>query len=430
MHDTSRLRKTIAAVTLLAATIGATALVASRAEPAGAVTATNCVSGATRTGVAWGFNNSLWLHTQVCWPAGGWMASVSYLDSNCGPEVLHLTNPSGFNGYVHFHAFCDDGSGFRNLIAHHRFRQSAAGAVPVQESCDDWNGISCNSAWQRVPADPPPMPTNVRATLAGTTATVTWSPAAGATRYEVQRWIVDDSVTGLSANATSPFADRNLAAGTAYDYQVRACNASKCSAWSKTSAASKVTTPVALAVPANVTATLRQSGAGVTWTTVPGATRYEVTRDGQTVAANITTPPFTDTSLEYDHTYDYQVRACNASACSGLSAVATLTTPPWRVTPQPPTGMVQGFMVGGDGALRLRIDGKAVTYGGYGDYAVTLPAGRHKVKVEVPAGWKVGYTMCVNSTDCHRATPTKRKAVTIDVPADGFVDLWWHYAQK
>src|SRR3989344_2308477 len=56
-----------------------------------------------------------------------------------------------------------------------------------------------------------------------------------------------------------------------------------------------------------------------------------------------------------------------------------------------------------------------------------VSAGSHVVSVGVPAGWSVGYTLCYNATTCHNNAPTPGNSVTVDVPAGGYSDLWWHY---
>src|SRR3990167_7823401 len=56
-----------------------------------------------------------------------------------------------------------------------------------------------------------------------------------------------------------------------------------------------------------------------------------------------------------------------------------------------------------------------------------VSAGSHVVSVGVPAGWSVGYPLCYNVTTCHNNAPTPGNSVTVDVPAGGYSDLWWHY---
>ena len=62
-------------------------------------------------------------------------------------------------------------------------------------------------------------------------------------------------------------------------------------------------------------------------------------------------------------------------------------------------------------------------------YSFTGVSGNHNVSVSIPSGWNVGYTLCYNSTSCHGNTPTNGSAVTVNVPASGYADLWWHYTE-
>src|SRR3989338_3128243 len=57
----------------------------------------------------------------------------------------------------------------------------------------------------------------------------------------------------------------------------------------------------------------------------------------------------------------------------------------------------------------------------------SVSSGNHNVSVSIPAGWSVGYTLCYNVTTCHNNVPTSGDTATVNVPAGGFADLWWHY---
>ncbi|KKK95265.1 hypothetical protein LCGC14_2674570, partial [marine sediment metagenome] len=60
-------------------------------------------------------------------------------------------------------------------------------------------------------------------------------------------------------------------------------------------------------------------------------------------------------------------------------------------------------------------------------YFRDISSGNHTVSVTKPSGYKVGYTLCYNKTTCHNNTPTNGGSVTVNVPAGGYADLWWHY---
>ena len=60
----------------------------------------------------------------------------------------------------------------------------------------------------------------------------------------------------------------------------------------------------------------------------------------------------------------------------------------------------------------------------------SVSSGNHNVSVSVPSGWSVGYTLCYNVMTCHNNVPTSGNTATVNVPAGGFADLWWHFASS
>lgn len=76
---------------------------------------------------------------------------------------------------------------------------------------------------------------------------------------------------------------------------------------------------------------------------------------------------------------------------------------------------------------RVTLDGRSSTTTNPYYFRYLLPA-RHSVSVTTPSsGWKVGYTLCYNRTDCHGKSPTVGTSVLLDIPEGGYADLWWHY---
>ncbi len=98
------------------------------------------------------------------------------------------------------------------------------------------------------------------------------------------------------------------------------------------------------------------------------------------------------------------------------------------------TGTIQGYKVVMPGnknqspaaGQTVKLDGGSPTTANpY--YFRNVKTGNHAVSVSVPSGYKVGYTLCYNKTTCHGGTPTTKSSVTVNVPAGGYADLWWHY---
>src|SRR3989344_4139300 len=113
-----------------------------------------------------------------------------------------------------------------------------------------------------------------------------------------------------------------------------------------------------------------------------------------------------------------------------------LSGSPKTMPPISRTGVIQGFKLVGDNVQQNPPAGETVTMDNGSPttanpyFFTNVPAGNHTVSVTVPSGWSVGYTLCVNRTDCHGNTPTQGNSVNVDVPACGYADLWWHYTSN
>ncbi|MCL4398110.1 hypothetical protein M1403_03780 [Patescibacteria group bacterium] len=58
-----------------------------------------------------------------------------------------------------------------------------------------------------------------------------------------------------------------------------------------------------------------------------------------------------------------------------------------------------------------------------------ISAGSHTVAVpSAPAGYTIsGYSLCYNQIGCHTSLVGPGNSVTVNVPANGYADLWWHF---
>ena len=235
-------------------------------------------------------------------------------------------------------------------------------------------------------AEPTPTPSPTVAVLSAPVLTaqaaedgveLSWTTVHGATRYELWVWdsvndwrqIGGDGLTGTTYTHT------DLVAGTTYFYTIRAVNADgETSAWSdqvstvtathtpaatasqpSDSSASSAVDPTptpsptvaALSVPV-LTAQAAEDGVELSWTTVHGATRYELwvwdsVNDWRQIGGDgLTGTTYTHTDPAAGATYFYTIRAANAdgetSAWSDQVSTATPTatptqTPAATVTP-------------------------------------------------------------------------------------------------
>ena len=90
----------------------------------------------------------------------------------------------------------------------------------------------------------PAAPTNLTATAASSSAiNLSWAAAAGATGYSIERSSSGSGIwtqVGTTAWGVTTYADTGLAAGTTYDYRVRAIGGGLTSAYSNTAAGATI----------------------------------------------------------------------------------------------------------------------------------------------------------------------------------------------
>ena len=239
-------------------------------------------------------------------------------------------------------------------------------------------------------AEPTPTPSPTVAVLSAPVLTaqaaedgveLSWTTVHGATRYELWVWdsvndwrqIGGDGLTGTTNTHT------DLVAGTTYFYTIRAVNADgEISAWSdqvstvtatathtpaatasqpSDSSASSAVDPTptpsptvaALSVPV-LTAQAAEDGVELSWTTVHGATRYELwvwdsVNDWRQIGGDgLTGTTYTHTDPAAGATYFYTIRAANAdgetSAWSDQVSTATATATPTATPTQTPAATV------------------------------------------------------------------------------------------
>ncbi|MBD5134129.1 MAG: CHAP domain-containing protein [Clostridiales bacterium] len=205
-------------------------------------------------------------------------------------------------------------------------------------------------------------------------ARISWNAVSGATHYEVQyrtpttgnEWRTDkDYSSGTSYISTG------LGSYNSYDYRVRAVNANGVSGWTEytlvksaptTEPTPSQTTSTPPSAPSGVSGVWTSTGskwqARISWNAVSGATRYEVQYRTPTTGNEWRTDSdyssgtsYISTGLGNYNSYDYRVRAVNASGASSwteytlFKTVSTLEpTPsqatslpsPTEVTPTPP----------------------------------------------------------------------------------------------
>jgi hypothetical protein len=177
---------------------------------------------------------------------------------------------------------------------------------------------------------PPPAPLNVAASDGTYTdrVRVSWSASAGATGYQVWRYVEDHpaSATLLGISVEPGYDDSAVTLETTYYYWVIATNAAGASAFS----ASDTGWAAGLAAPQNVAASqgTYSNRVRITWSAVENASGYQVWKsifpfpNMAHLLTDLTATVCHDEDVEVGTTYYYWIRAFNAAHTSGFSDMA------------------------------------------------------------------------------------------------------------
>ncbi|MEF2246469.1 RCC1 domain-containing protein [Paenibacillus sp. IITD108] len=163
----------------------------------------------------------------------------------------------------------------------------------------------------------PPMPTGLTIHASDTAVQINWQSHDDVTHYE----IMANGVIFLHGSAPSVSLG-GLQPGSNYQYSVRAWNELGASAWSSPISV----TTYRLASPKLVRDSLSDTTISLRWETIPGASGYEIERNGMVEQVNTTN--FNHSELLPETTYTYRIRALSSSGNSGWSLPMSLTTLP------------------------------------------------------------------------------------------------------
>ena len=178
---------------------------------------------------------------------------------------------------------------------------------------DSWDGTTAKSC--STPSLP--GPSNLSCTATATTITLSWDAVAGATRYQVTK---DDGTTWVAAAGTSHEFD-GLTSDTSFDFEVQAGDADS---WDGTT--SKSCSTPSLPGPSNLSCTATATSVTLSWDAVAGATRYQVSLDGQPWWPEANTS-HEISSLTVSTSYDLRVQAGDADSWDGIASKSCSTLP-------------------------------------------------------------------------------------------------------
>ncbi|MEC0207177.1 fibronectin type III domain-containing protein, partial [Paenibacillus lautus] len=200
-----------------------------------------------------------------------------------------------------------------------------------------------------------PVITNVPS---DTEITLNWAEIAGATSYEVEADGVVVSANGLSYTHTG------LVSGTTHKYRVRAKSDVNVSDWSTLVTTYTVPGKVGVVTGAPTSTTIVLS-----WPTVPGATRYDVERNG-VVVVSPTGASTTLSGLQPDQDYTIRVRAKNTGGngdwSDSLVVKTQLATPVVTKAAAETEITLSWAEIAGATAYEVEADGVVVTVTGTG----------------------------------------------------------------
>ena len=176
------------------------------------------------------------------------------------------------------------------------------------------------------------VPLNLVAVTGNAQVGLSWLPSANASGYNIKRSIVSGGPYTTIANnvAVNSFTDTAVTNGTTYFYVVSALNTGGESADSAEVSATPFTP-----APAGLVAIAGNAQVALTWSSVSGATGYDLKRSGSptgpftTIAANLPGTAYNDTSTANFNRYYYVLSTLHPSGNSADStAVSAVPLPP------------------------------------------------------------------------------------------------------
>ena len=164
-------------------------------------------------------------------------------------------------------------------------------------------------------------PTGVSATVQADGVAVTWTAVDGATGYEVFR-----EGDAVGTTDTTTFVDTEAPGGTDLQYTVVATNDDGDRS-ETAAAASGVLTPVEAPAP---TASVDGAQVELLWEAVTGAERYEVTRNGELQADDLTEGSYVDQAAPLgDQSYEVTAVDEDGAGSTATGAVDVFSPGPW-----------------------------------------------------------------------------------------------------
>jgi hypothetical protein len=199
--------------------------------------------------------------------------------------------------------------------------------------CSPWTGLVTANVYH-TPATPSLSAPGTNNTGA---YTIGWNAVTWATSYTLNESLNGGGWTTVHQNGATQWSAGGRGTGT-YSYQVQACNAGVCGAWSAVASVA-VTIPPSAAPPLYGGGTSTNGAYGLSWSGVAGATTYtlyESVNGGGWTAVQAANTGSWSTGGRTDGTYAYIVQGCNVGGCGAMSGTVVVTV---TLIPPTPTGL-------------------------------------------------------------------------------------------
>ena len=209
-----------------------------------------------------------------------------------------------------------------------------------------------------VSASAPEAPTDLRASLSGSSVVLSWSTVSNASGYEVYR---DDNL--IASIDTHSFSQNNLADGT-YLYEVASVNDYGVSADKASISVNISVDQSPPAAPSDLTASVSASSVNLNWSAVDEASSYRVYRD-DSLLVTVSSNSFSESELA-DGLYTYEVAAVNEYGESESRASISVSISAGESPPATPTNL-RASVSGSNVSLSWNVVNDASSYRIYRD---------------------------------------------------------------
>jgi len=257
-------------------------------------------------------------------------SSPTISNQTCDSLTLSWSTVTGTSSYKVFRNSVEIGTTSSTTYTDTGLTKNTTYTYAIQ-ACNDCGCSSKSSSNTGITTDIPGTPSAPSIGSATCNSlNINWTSVSGASSYKVYR----DGVQ-VGSPATTSFTDTGLSPSTSYSYKISACNNCGCSAQGSSSSSSTTGIPNAPGAPSFPGKTC--SSISLNWSSVSGASSYEVYRDGSLVTTTTLTS-HTDNGLTSGTSYCYRIVACNDCGCSSQGTQACTSTTGIPSSPGAPSG--------------------------------------------------------------------------------------------